>query len=195
MYRANSVVPRLCRQLRAAARQPLRCQSNYPLNPWFRMLENRKPWSFHENRSHEFDKHFRSMLDEMGQMTKLVFGDAMEEMPRRGRHVLARSEAAELKFDDKAFSLKMNVKDFEQEHVKVKINNNRLVISAKHENPDGNGCVSREITREFLIPENIDIESMKAVVTEEGLLLVNGRVKGVTEELEKVIEIQREPLA
>ncbi|XP_033731729.1 alpha-crystallin A chain-like [Pecten maximus] len=192
MYRANSVVPRLCRQLQTLVRQPLRCQSNYPVHSWFGMRANKTPCDLHLNRRHAFDKHFRSILEEMNQMTRHAFDEIVEGIPRRGRHVLSRSEAVELKFDDKAFSLKMNMRDFEQEHVKLKINNNRLVISAKHEKPGGNGCVSREMTREFLIPENIDVESMNAIVTDDGLLVVNGRVKGVTEEMEKVIEIQRE---
>ncbi|XP_060081986.1 uncharacterized protein LOC132561278 [Ylistrum balloti] len=183
MYRARSVVPRLCRQLQAVTRQPLRCRSDYTIPSFFRMKMNQSP----------FEKHFRSILDEMGQMTRLAFDEISDDIPRRGRHVLSRSEAVELKIDNKAFSLKMNMRDFKQDQMRVKINNNRLVISAKQDNPDSNGCVSREITREFLIPENIDTESMNAVVTDEGLLEIKGRVKGVTEQMEKVIEIEREP--
>ncbi|OWF50282.1 alpha-crystallin A chain-like [Mizuhopecten yessoensis] len=193
MYRARSVVPRLCRHVQAVARQPLCCQSNIPKNSFFRPKTCRDPWDSNFNRGHSFDKHFRSILDEMGQMTRLAFGEIVDEIPRRGRHVLARSEAAELKVDKKAFSLKMNMRDFEQKNVMIKIDKDRLVISAKQENAENSGCVSREITREFLIPENIDTETMNAVVTDDGLLMVRGRIKGVTEEMEKVIEIDRQP--
>ncbi|OWF50281.1 hypothetical protein KP79_PYT00901 [Mizuhopecten yessoensis] len=71
----------------------------------------------------------------MGQMTRPAFGEIADEMPNRGRHVLARSETA----------------------------------------------------------ENIDTETMNAVVTDDSLLMVRGRIKGVTEEMEKVIEIDRQP--
>nr|QCT85315.1 heat shock protein 22 [Mimachlamys nobilis] len=192
MHRA-SIVPRLCRHLGTVARQPLRCKSDIPIHSFFRPRTCRDLGNGYFNRMHPFDKHFRTILDEMGQMTKLAFGDIVEELPRRGRHVLARSEAAELNVDKKAFSLKMNLRDFEQENVKIKIEKDRLIISAKQENAESNGCVSREITREFLIPENIDPETMNAVITDEGLLMVRGRIKGVTEEMEKVIEIDRQP--
>nr|AAR11780.1 small 22kd heat shock protein [Azumapecten farreri] len=191
MYRARSVVPRLCRHVQAVARLPLRYRSNIPKQFFFRPKTCRDPWESNFSKGRSFDKHFRSIFDEIGQMTRLAFGETASEMPRGGRHVLARSEAAELNVDKKAFSLKMNMRDFEQENVKIKIDKDRLVITAKQENAESSGRVSREITREFLIPENIDKETINAAVTDEGLLVVRGRIKGFTEDMDKVIEIER----
>lgn len=60
----------------------------------------------------------------------------------------------QVKCDDKSFLVKMDVCEFEPEHVKLKIKDDRLVISAKHEQKaDDHGFIAREITREIVIPK------------------------------------------
>lgn len=41
--------------------------------------------------------------------------------------------------------------------------------------------------------QDLDHETLNSVVTDEGMLVVQGRVKGYTEQREKVINIQRQP--
>lgn len=50
--------------------------------------------------------------------------------------------------------MKVDVQQYEVEHLKVSQLENKLVISAKHEaRADDHGFVSREFTREFLLHE------------------------------------------
>ena len=59
-----------------------------------------------------------------------------------------------MNYDSRQFQVKVDVDEFDPEDLNVKVTGNRLVISGRHESkPDQHGFVSREFTREFVIPE------------------------------------------
>ncbi|XP_046573512.1 protein lethal(2)essential for life-like [Haliotis rubra] len=104
-----------------------------------------------------------------------------------------RTETAEVKYNRNTFEVKVDVQQYDVEHLKVSQVENRLVISGKHETrADGHGFVSREFTREFLLPENVDAENMTSKLTEDGFLVIEAKMKGAEESTERVIEIQKE---
>ncbi|ELU01719.1 hypothetical protein CAPTEDRAFT_58607, partial [Capitella teleta] len=58
-----------------------------------------------------------------------------------------------IKFDEKEFEVKVNVSAYQPEDLEVKVTQDRLTVSGKHEDQtDEFGVVSREFTRHFAIP-------------------------------------------
>ena len=60
----------------------------------------------------------------------------------------------QVEYNNKLFEIKLDVTDFEPSDLKVKIAGDRLSVSGKHsEKKDEHGFISREFTRQFVIPE------------------------------------------
>lgn len=86
------------------------------------------------------------------------------------------------RFGKHGLQMEMDGSDFGHEDISVKLSGDRLVISGKHTSkPDEHGFVAREFTREFLVPENIDTESLACRLTDEGHLIISAKVKGEPE--------------
>ena len=59
--------------------------------------------------------------------------------------------------DKEGLHLKLNVSHYEPKDLSIKVVGNRLIISGKHEKKsDEHGFVTREFTRELMIPEVIN---------------------------------------
>ncbi|ESO93850.1 hypothetical protein LOTGIDRAFT_104895, partial [Lottia gigantea] len=93
----------------------------------------------------------------------------------------------------KEFEVNVDVHHFESENIHVKLSNNRLTISGKHESKqDEHGYVSREFSREFTVPENVDAETMTSSITEEGVLVIRAKVKPEENPKDKTVNIEIE---
>nr|UQK61731.1 small heat shock protein [Pareurythoe californica] len=191
MFRA--VIPRVCNASRQALR-PVGARSYYKRHHWVPMTR--------EGRS-LIDDFFG---DRFPRWALKVADHQMRNMERRMedmvgpwyvRHGSRRvgSKQVEVKYDDKVYEVKVDVHEFSPEELNVKIVEDRLVISGKLEDrPDDHGFISREMKREFIIPENVEVETIESHLTDEGFLKICGKVKGGDEAAsERVINITREP--
>lgn len=154
-------------------------------SPWDHFFSDTRPF-FRSN----IDDHFRDMTKIMDEMV-----GRFTPYGRYPRTVgpITRTESAEVKYDTKVFEVKVDVQQYEPEHLKVSLVDNRLVISGKHETKaDEHGFISREFSREFLIPENVDAETISSRLTDDGYLVIEAKIKGATEAQERVIEIQKD---
>jgi len=127
-----------------------------------------------------------------------------EYMPSRFQRLLHRpwwireyamrpEKDIKVEYDNKKFEIKLDIGEYSSEDLNVKITGDRLIISGKHqEKQDKYGSVSREFTRHFVIPENVDAESIESSYNGEELVL-RGKVKGSENIKERVVEIKQHP--
>jgi hypothetical protein len=54
------------------------------------------------------------------------------------------------------FRARFNVKDYQPEEVNVKMDGDRIIVHAEHQEKDGTKSVSREFSREVNIPREVD---------------------------------------
>nr|UQK61751.1 small heat shock protein [Phoronis australis] len=112
--------------------------------------------------------------------------------PRHGV-ISAESALPEIKFTDGEFRVRVDVQHYTPEEIGVKIADNTIKISGKHETKhDDYGMVAREFTREFSIPEEIDQESLECQISEDGFLTVMGSVKRSEQPKPRTLKIERE---
>ncbi|XP_059175601.1 heat shock protein Hsp-12.2-like [Physella acuta] len=110
--------------------------------------------------------------------TLLGFADELsgpfEIMPplwTRAYHASRANRESEVQNTDKEFRVRVNMKHYKPEEIKITSDNQRITIHAKHEEKqDGHGFVSREITRVFKIPEDVDARSVTSTITYNGIL-------------------------
>jgi len=97
-----------------------------------------------------------------------------------------------VEYNDKHFSIKLDVADYNPEDLSVKVSGDRLFISGKHsEKKDKYGYISQEFTRHFVIPDDVDPDSIDSSYNGEELIL-HGTVKGGDNIQERTIEIKQQ---
>ncbi|KAL8616820.1 hypothetical protein ACOMHN_017857 [Nucella lapillus] len=137
------------------------------------------------------DDFMRENIRRMDAMFRMSPFRTLEGSEARGYGQSA--DIVEASFGKEGLNLEMNLSHFAPDDIAVKFSGNRLVISGKHSSkPDEHGFVAREFTRKFLIPEEIDSESLSCRLTDEGHLVVTAKVKGEPEN-SRTINIEREP--
>nr|UQK61720.1 small heat shock protein [Magelona pitelkai] len=104
------------------------------------------------------------------------------------------NQDVEVKYNEKEFSIKLDVQDYSEGELKVKVVEDRVVVSGKvQEKQDEHGFVSQEFSRQFLIPENVDPETIESSICAEGVLTIQGQVTGAENIEEREIPINKEP--
>ncbi|XP_022303725.2 major egg antigen-like isoform X1 [Crassostrea virginica] len=73
-------------------------------------------------------------------------------------------------FGRPVFRVRFNVSDYKPEEVNVKMDAQKLIVNAKHEQKDGQRSVSREYSREINIPNEIDPMALHCTISSDGVL-------------------------
>ncbi|XP_070160013.1 protein lethal(2)essential for life-like [Polyergus mexicanus] len=91
------------------------------------------------------------------------------------------------------FQVVLDVQQFEPHEIEVKIVDDCLIITAKHEDKrDEHGWVSRQFVRKCKLPEDSNIEQLTSRLSSDGLLtIVAPRKRPLKEEMERTIQIER----
>nr|XP_012215271.1 PREDICTED: alpha-crystallin B chain-like [Linepithema humile] len=90
----------------------------------------------------------------------------------------------------KDFQLILDVQYFEPHEIKVKVVNNYLVVTAKHEDKqDEHGLVSRQFTRRCELPENCNIEQLTSKLSSDGILTIASK-QPPKDKIEKTVRIE-----
>lgn len=91
---------------------------------------------------------------------------------RPWRHIAAvDSGVSSLVNDNTEFKVNLDVQQFKPEELKVKVDNGFLVVDGKHEErSDNHGFISRQFTRKYKIPEDVDPNSLVSKLSSDGVL-------------------------
>ncbi|XP_050522054.1 alpha-crystallin A chain-like [Daktulosphaira vitifoliae] len=76
--------------------------------------------------------------------------------------------------DHKNFKVNLDVQQFKPEEVSVKVDNNGyIVVQGEHEErSDEHGFVSRQFTRRYKMPENVDPNTVMSQLSSDGVLSI-----------------------
>jgi len=74
--------------------------------------------------------------------------------------------------------LSFDVRQFKPEEISVKTSDQQLTVHAKHQEDTSNSKVYREYHRQFLLPPTVKPESLKSVLSPEGVLSIEAPVEG-----------------
>ncbi|KAK7098445.1 major egg antigen-like [Littorina saxatilis] len=81
--------------------------------------------------------------------------------------------------DDKGnpvFKVLFDVHDYRPEEVSVKMDTNKIMVSARHEAKQGGSSVSREFSREVKIPNDLDPLTLQCTMGPDGILAVEAPI-------------------
>ncbi|KAK2161456.1 hypothetical protein LSH36_116g02018 [Paralvinella palmiformis] len=108
-------------------------------------------------------------------------------------YVRSGDKGIDVKYNDKVFEVTMNVSQYAPEELELKVIENKLIVTGKHEETkDEHGTVASEFTRQFLIPEDVDPESIQSQLTNDGHLVIKGTVIKQEEPKCRTIKIEHQ---
>ncbi|XP_070550213.1 alpha-crystallin B chain-like [Ptychodera flava] len=94
------------------------------------------------------------------------------------------------------FRVMLDVHHFTPEEIEVKLTENKISVHAKHEDKeDEHGFVSREFTRQYILPPDTDLDQIKSHLSKDGIMTLEApKLKAVEgqEEIPIPIPIKRE---
>jgi len=93
------------------------------------------------------------------------------------------------------FKVRFDVSNFRPEEIQVRVQDNKLSVSAKHEEKSSKSSVSKEYSRQLDIPSNVEQDKLQCILSKDGILSIEGPVKDSKPMLSKetVLPIQHGP--
>ncbi|KAL7075782.1 hypothetical protein ACQ4LE_005372 [Meloidogyne hapla] len=70
------------------------------------------------------------------------------------------------------FEVELDVHEFKPEEVEVKVTGNKVNIHCLHEGKDSSQTVKNEISRSYVLPTDVDPDSVKSKLSDRGILTV-----------------------
>ncbi len=109
----------------------------------------------------------------------------MEERRDSSDNLLERLSLDDMFFDDakgnpgsgdKQFRVSFDVSQFKPEEISVRIENDKLIVHAKHEESSDASNISREFKRQFDIPKHVDGQKLQSTLSKDGILQIEAPV-------------------
>lgn len=97
---------------------------------------------------------------------------------------------SELRNESDAFQVMLDVSHFSPEEITVKTVDRSICVSAKHEERmDEHGYVSREFSRRYLLPTDVEPQNVTSTLTPDGVLTVTAPKKPALSANERLVPI------
>ena len=111
--------------------------------------------------------------------------------PRRQRTVPQETGASVVRVDEKQFKVSLDVTHFKPEEIHVKTVGNRVIIEGKHEErQDDHGVIQRSFKRTYMLPRDVDPDSVKSSLSADGVLTISSPRKEMDTPEERQIAVE-----
>lgn len=129
-----------------------------------------------------YDQHFGLGLlndEELMPSARLLLAPLHSGYVRPWRNLAAGDSGVSAIHSDKnEFRVNLDVQQFKPEELKVKVENGYLVVDGKHEErTDEHGFISRQFTRRYEIPEDVDQQTLSSNLSTDGVLTLKAAKK------------------
>lgn len=90
----------------------------------------------------------------------------------------SQSGLSQVQNDSANFKVNLDVQQFKPDEVSVKVVNGYIVVDGKHEErSDEHGFISRQFTRRYKVPDNVDPDTISSTLSSDGVLSVGAPKK------------------
>ncbi|XP_020903552.1 heat shock protein beta-6 [Exaiptasia diaphana] len=96
------------------------------------------------------------------------------------------------KIDDKKFTVTLDVSSFSPDEITVKVLNNELTVKARHESESHGHFTSRQFNRHFVLPKDVDMDSVVSKLGKDGRLRIEAARKSLASPTERQVKITME---
>lgn len=143
-----------------------------------------------------YDQHFGLGLwnnDTLRPTSALLLAPLRSGYLRPWRNLEANSSGVSAIHNDKnEFKVSLDVQQFKPEELKVKVADGFVVIDGKHEErSDEHGFISRQFTRKYKLPKDVDEAKISSTLSSDGVLVLKAPKRPLPEPKGREIEISR----
>lgn len=90
----------------------------------------------------------------------------------------SQSGLSHIQNDDNNFKVNLDVQQFKPEEVSVKVVDGYIVVDGKHEErSDEHGFISRQFTRRYKVPDNVEPAAITSILSSDGVLSIGAPKK------------------
>ncbi|KAL8581786.1 hypothetical protein ACOMHN_043204 [Nucella lapillus] len=152
------------------------------------------PWEGMVQPSRLCDQHFGNTLcDDFFNHPVNYFPQSICPHLSHRMQMPVQSGISEVVNNEKEFRVTMDVQHFRPDEVNIKTKDNRVIIQAHHEErEDDHGFISREFTRQYVLPKDVDPDSVTSSLTRDGVLTLKAPKVSLEAPKERVIPITKE---
>ena len=93
---------------------------------------------------------------------------------------------------DGKFVVKLDLRGFKPEDIKVQLRGHELSVTGKHESEDQGFCFSRDYSHCVLLPDDADLGSVTSRLSKEGLLIIEASRDPVLLPKERHLDVSME---
>jgi len=92
--------------------------------------------------------------------------------------LLLGNRRVEEKADEKdgKFAVKVDLSGFKPEEITVQLRGNEMTITGEHKSDEGGFHLSRDYSRRFILPGDVDLSSVTSHLSKEGMLTIEASV-------------------
>ncbi|XP_076305421.1 protein lethal(2)essential for life-like [Tachypleus tridentatus] len=155
-------------------------------------LFGRDWWESGDFPSRIADQHFGLGVHDSDIFTPTLY-HGYYRRPRRQVSRQSRGGHSQVKNEADKFQVLLDVSHFAPNEINVKTVENFVVIEGKHEEkPDEHGLISRQFVRRYMLPKEVDPETVQSSLSSDGILTVEAPKKALEGEQpnERVVQIQ-----
>ena len=96
------------------------------------------------------------------------------------------------KQDDGKFQVKLDLRGFKAEDIKVQLRGHEITVTGKHKSEDQGFYFSRDYSHRVLLPDDADLGSVTSRLSKEGLLIVEASREPALLPKERNVEVSME---
>lgn len=150
------------------------------------------PWKGVNVPSFLQDQHFGTVIPDdsclaYGRLDPFVCPPGGRAVPRWDLQGTGRTEVVNT---DNEFRVNMDVRHFKPGEIKITTKDNRVVINARHEEqPDEHGFIMRGFTRTYVLPKDVDPNTVTSSLNQNGILTLKAPKMALELTQEQVIPI------
>ena len=96
------------------------------------------------------------------------------------------------KQDDGKFQVKLDLRGFKAEDIKVQLRGHEIIVTGKHKSEDQGFYFSRDYSHRVLLPDDADLGSVTSRLSKEGLLIVEASREPALLPKERNVEVSME---
>ncbi|RWS08305.1 protein lethal(2)essential for life-like protein [Dinothrombium tinctorium] len=149
-------------------------------------------WDLFDVPQRLFDQHFGIGIDDEEFLSMMMFPRFQRHFLRQMSRMDPKYGLSEVKNDKHEFRVQLDVSHFKPEELTVKtLDNNVIIVEGKHEEkPDEHGFISRQFTRKYMLPRDVQADKVVSSLTPDGMLVISAPKLAVEASAnEKVIPI------
>ncbi|KAK3728445.1 hypothetical protein RRG08_017246 [Elysia crispata] len=88
-------------------------------------------------------------------------------------HIGGRIGGSQVENADKEFRIRLDLSHYKPEEIKINMDSHKVTVHAKHEErQDNHGFVTREMTRTYKLPKDVDLKSASSTMNANGTLSI-----------------------